>query len=36
LGLFVARGIAQAHRGAVGVISAPGAGATFWLDLPDE
>lgn len=36
LGLFVCRGIAQAHRGTVGVISAPGAGATFWLDLPEE
>lgn len=36
LGLFVSRGIAQAHRGAIGVISEPGAGATFWLDLPEE
>lgn len=34
LGLYVCQAVAQAHGGAVGVISAPGAGATFWLDLP--
>lgn len=34
LGLFLCRTIAERHGGAVGVQSAPGKGATFWLDLP--
>jgi signal transduction histidine kinase len=34
LGLYLCRATADAHGGAVGVISQPGAGATFWLDLP--
>jgi signal transduction histidine kinase len=34
LGLFLCRSIAEAHHGAAGVDSQPGAGATFWLDLP--
>jgi signal transduction histidine kinase len=34
LGLFLCRAIAEAHHGAAGVDSQPGAGATFWLDLP--
>ncbi len=36
LGLFIARSIAQAHRGELGVRTAPGAGATFFLTLPRE
>lgn len=34
LGLYLCRAIADAHGGAAGVASVPGAGATFWLDLP--
>ena len=33
LGLFIARGIVQAHGGQVGVESKPGAGATFWFTV---
>jgi signal transduction histidine kinase len=33
LGLFICRVIAERHGGSVGVESAPGKGATFWLDL---
>jgi signal transduction histidine kinase len=34
LGLYIARSIAEAHGGAIGVVSAPGSGATFTLTLP--
>jgi signal transduction histidine kinase len=34
LGLFIARSIAEAHGGAVDVLSRPGEGATFILTLP--
>jgi signal transduction histidine kinase len=34
LGLFIARSIAEAHGGSLGVRSAPGKGAVFTLELP--
>jgi signal transduction histidine kinase len=34
LGLFIAKGLVQAHGGRIGVDSAPGAGATFWFTVP--
>ncbi len=34
LGLFIARSIAEAHGGALSVVSAPGKGAVFTLELP--
>jgi signal transduction histidine kinase len=34
LGLFIARGVVQAHGGEIGVDSAPGQGATFWFTVP--
>ncbi len=34
LGLFIARGIVQAHGGRIGVHSEPGHGATFWFTIP--
>jgi len=34
LGLAISRFIVEAHGGMVGVDTAPGAGATFWLELP--
>ena len=36
LGLYLCRAIVEQHGGAIGVDSAPGAGATFWIDLPDD
>jgi signal transduction histidine kinase len=34
LGLYISKTIVEQHGGAVGVDSAPGAGATFWFSLP--
>jgi signal transduction histidine kinase len=34
LGLAIARGLVEAHGGAIGVDSAPGQGARFWFTLP--
>jgi PAS domain S-box-containing protein len=34
LGLYLCRQIITAHGGQIGVVSAPGAGATFWFTLP--
>ena len=34
LGLFIARGIVQAHGGRIGVLSELGKGATFWFTVP--
>jgi signal transduction histidine kinase len=34
LGLYLCRAIVGQHGGTIGVDSAPGAGATFWLDIP--
>ena len=35
LGLSIVRDVVEAHGGKVGVQSTPGAGTTFWLELPD-
>ncbi len=34
LGLYLAKGIIEAHNGTVGVNSKPGSGSTFWFTLP--
>jgi signal transduction histidine kinase len=34
LGLFIAKGIADAHAGQIGVETEPGAGSSFWVTLP--
>ncbi|MFY3745841.1 PAS domain-containing sensor histidine kinase [Anaeromyxobacter sp. Red801] len=36
LGLYIARQIVEAHGGTIAVTSAPGAGATFTVDLPRQ
>jgi signal transduction histidine kinase/PAS domain-containing protein len=34
LGLYICKTIIERHRGQVGVVTAPGAGSTFWFSLP--
>jgi signal transduction histidine kinase len=34
LGLYIAKGIVEAHGGSIGVISREGQGATFWFTIP--
>jgi len=34
LGLFIAKGLVQAHGGNIGVDSAVGRGTTFWFTVP--
>jgi signal transduction histidine kinase len=34
LGLFIAKGIVQAHDGRIGIVSEPGRGTTFWFTVP--
>lgn len=34
LGLFIAKGLVQAHGGSIGIESTPGRGATFWFTVP--
>ncbi|MDX2230322.1 MAG: PAS domain-containing sensor histidine kinase [Leptolyngbyaceae cyanobacterium bins.349] len=36
LGLYLCKQIVEAHGGAIGAISTPGNGATFWFTLPFE
>ena len=36
LGLYIARAVAHAHGGSIGVESAPGEGSTFLVELPSE
>ena len=34
LGLAISKNIAEQHGGSIGVTSAPGAGSTFWFEIP--
>lgn len=36
LGLAIVKSIVEAHGGAVGVDSRPGAGTTFWIEVPSQ